>query len=409
MAFYNRVAVLAVVVLACFLLSRLFHSSDRTLETPIEPTNSISSSVAVSLNSSSVVAPSVKSAVTSSSKSSASKSKKSSTSSKTSPKAPAAGAAPVATVDMKAVNVSFIESFPNDFIIRIKKIIRSKKDIVSLAKFYTEHNLSFAKTVNILQPNNSTSTFTFNSNSNITTTQLKTIVALSADSAPVESPQAIGVYSVAWSREWYKDNYIVAKPGYAATFLELAKQIAKVKDYVDGNGGNLSAIRYHTYTSHCKLIKSLGDPNVLPIPVVLTYKLNPDMGHYSSDTVGKTCIRSSSRDSRGQCKEIMDLGAYLRRCRQKIENLVDVLNNPKLLLLLTNQQQSFTHPKILSLPLGVSASVAAKISILLSEMKDPPERPIFIAISNFNGYYSNMVSCLLALDDFTLIGCVFDR
>lgn len=147
---------------------------------------------------------------------------------------------------------------------RIKSVIKSKKDIVFIGRFYSEHNLSFAKTTR-LQGNQSS---------------LKTILSLSDDGQQITGPSAAGVYSVAWIRDWYKENYLVPKPGYASNFVELSKQITKLKGYVASQGGSVAAVRYHTYTSHCKFIKDLGNASVLPVPVMLTFKLNPEVHQF---------------------------------------------------------------------------------------------------------------------------------
>jgi hypothetical protein len=290
------------------------------------------------------------------------------------------------------VNPKFDNSIVNDFIIRIQQVIKSKRDIVGVHRFYSEHNLSFANSVSFVGQKTTNSTVASNaSNALNASLYLKTITSLSEDGTPLHANQTSGVHSIAWARTWYKENYLVPKTGYAANFPELAKQVSKIKNFVESNGGQLPAIRYHTYTSHCKFIRSLGNASVLPIPVILTFKLNPDVGHYSSDSPGKTCIRSTSLDSHGVCKEMISMVGYLKRCKQKVESLIETINNPKLLLLVTNQQQTFQHNKVLSLPIGVTGPVASQICILLSEIKTAMERPVFIAISNFNGYYSSKV------------------
>lgn len=90
----------------------------------------------------------------------------------------------------------------------------------------------------------------------------------------------------------------------------------------------------------------------------------------------------------------MDLKAYLRRCRQRVEGLLEAMDHAKILLLVTNQQQSLSHPKLLSLPYGVSPNVAAKIALLLSELGAAADRPALVAISNVRGHYSNKVMYL---------------
>jgi hypothetical protein len=257
-----------------------------------------------------------------------------------------------------------------DFITRIKVHISSVDDVVHFRRFYTDHNLSFAKTGVHTYPSGK---------------QTPALMAISDKSPPVRSELAKGVHPLAWVRSWYKENYLVQKSGFPSTFSSLSRQIQKIRQI---HTAPLPAIRYQTYTTPCKFVKTLGDPSVLPVPVMLTFRLDFEVGHLSGDTYGKTCI---NRAQTGECTPTV-LQDVLNRCKESVDHFRDVLDNPKILLLVTNQQQSLYHDKILSLPLGVERDVAAEIIKVYGKLDFHVERNTLIAISNFAGNYSARVS-----------------
>jgi hypothetical protein len=268
---------------------------------------------------------------------------------------------------------------PGDFITRIKEHIRVVDDVVYINRFYSEHNLSFAKKAEYVYHGSDQAVSEGNQSS-------YALASLSEDGMSALAPFAQGVHPLAWSRSWFRENYFVQRSGFASNFHALALQIKKLRDSYHVP---LPAIRYHTYTTYCKMIKSLGDPSVLPIPVMWTFRINTEGGHFSGDTAGKTCLRGHSGN---ECV-ITNAAQSLQRCGESVENFQKLLDSPKFLLLVTNQHQSIAHDKLLSLPMGVERSMAREIMTFYKKPENfPPERSILVAISNCLGRYSNQVS-----------------
>jgi hypothetical protein len=266
---------------------------------------------------------------------------------------------------------ALVPATPGNFVARIRQHISSVDDIVSIDRFYAEKNLSYAR---IVKRDNK-----------------KELLSLSSKAPAVNQQYAAGVNPTAWIRPWYKENYLVQKAGFASNFGSLANQITKVMQST-GGAKELPAIRYHTYTSHCKVVKALGDPNVLPIPVMLTFRLDLDIGHFSGDTQGKTCIWKKPTSTVAQCDFMSGVPSSLERCKESMKSFLDVIDSPKILLLVTSQQHSFVHPKLLSLPQGVTRDIAAQV--VKFHRKPDVERSILVAISNFFGDYSTRVILL---------------
>jgi hypothetical protein len=267
---------------------------------------------------------------------------------------------------------------PGDFIARIKEHIRVVEDVVYINRFYSEHNLSFAKKAEYLYRGKDGAASAGNQSS-------YSIASLSEDGVPVTAPFAQGVHPLAWSRNWFKENYLTQKSGFAPNFQAVAVQIRKLRKSYNVP---LPAIRYHTYTPYCKMIKSLGSPSVLPIPVMWTFRIHTEGGHFSGDTTGKTCLHGSPGDN---CV-VTSAAQSLERCGESLEKFQKLLDSPKFLLLVTNQHQSVIHEKLLSLPMGVERPMAGEIMKFYNRRGNfPAERNILVAISNYFGQYSTRV------------------
>ena len=61
-------------------------------------------------------------------------------------------------------------------------------------------------------------------------------------------------------------------------------------------GTDIKAIRYHTYLGHCYMLNKVGNMDHLPVPVILTTRLDENTGFYSSDVWPKTCSRTGTYD-----------------------------------------------------------------------------------------------------------------
>ena len=274
-----------------------------------------------------------------------------------------------------------------DFLSDVLKFIQRDSDIVYLNRFYDEHNLSFALTERYFQSTVDRESFVINS--------------LSFNSTNVVANYAQPVNALAWSRTWYRQMYLVKKSGHPGNFRELAVQINKIRHFANETNFPIAAIRYHTYSSYCKLMLALGNPSQLPIPVMLTFKLNPVSGHLTEDVPYKTCIkrRGYKRDT-NSCPYPIIIPAYLRRCKKTMHDLMTFINHAKILLLVTNQNVGFSSEKVLVLPLGVRPAIATE-ALKFIEMKKQKlksgtfSRPVLFALSNSFTGYQDQVSLIV--------------
>lgn len=272
----------------------------------------------------------------------------------------------------------------SDLLMGVIGAIRRDTDIVQLSRFYSEHNLSFSRSERISQ---------------FTDTERFAIKSLSLNSANINNAEPVN--ALAWSRTWYRQMYLVKKSGHPGNFGELAVQINKIRHFANETNFPIAAIRYHTYSSFCKMLISLGNPSQLPIPLMLTFKLDPTNGHLTEDIPGKTCIkRRGYKRTTNTCSYPIIIPAYLRRCRKTIHDLKNFIDHSKILLLVTNQNVGFASDKVLVLPQGVRPTIAIEAMKFIEVKKRKDNfrnfsRPILFALSNaFTGYQDTVVTKL---------------
>ncbi len=165
-------------------------------------------------------------------------------------------------------NNKFINDLPNQlenpFIPYLKNFIKSGNDFVYLSRFYYEKQLSYN-----IDSNNDNMIDTFS--------DPKYRPFEIANKAPM----------VSWNRTGRENMYFFRKGTHPSTFSELANSMNHVIQ--TNKQVNIKALRYHFYLTHCYFLNQAGDPSVLPVPVVLTTRLDENTGYFSSDVWPKTC------------------------------------------------------------------------------------------------------------------------
>ena len=64
------------------------------------------------------------------------------------------------------------------------------------------------------------------------------------------------------------------------------------------------------------------------------------------------------------------MNSTLENCGKKYADYKQLLDHPKMLLVLASQHHAFSHPKLYSLPLGVRPGPAALIMSILTKLNE---------------------------------------
>ena len=256
-------------------------------------------------------------------------------------------------------------------------------DIVYIRRFYYEKKLSFARDKNY---------------DNL----------LNTLSEPPFAPNISNfrLPSLSWSRNLRKDNILMRKNNYISTFTHLSKHMTEViHNYTsyninqsnnNHNQVQLKALRYQNYFDHCYMLSgSAGDIEELPLPVLLTTKLDINSGYLSSDIWPKTCLNTGTYDKiRNRCVDPIFLNKTLAKCHKTYDDYKTFLDSQKILLMLTSQHNAFYHPKVISLPLGMKPGTATNVVAVMHHIHNERRREKGKIDSNSNSnfkYDSNTV------------------
>ena len=101
---------------------------------------------------------------------------------------------------------------------------------------------------------------------------------------------------LSWFREDRIHTYFMRinhRGKHPETFEQLASSMHAVLAN-SSSGLPLKAIRYHTYLPHCYILNKAGGLDDLPVPLVLTTRLDENTGFFSSDVWPKTCSRTGT-------------------------------------------------------------------------------------------------------------------
>ena len=99
---------------------------------------------------------------------------------------------------------------------------------------------------------------------------------------------------MSWIRNDREHNYFMRsnhRGAHPETFDQLANSMREILKNATAANVTLKALRYHTYLQHCYLLNKAGSLDSLPVPLVITTRLDENTGFYSSDIWPKTCSR----------------------------------------------------------------------------------------------------------------------
>jgi hypothetical protein len=173
----------------------------------------------------------------------------------------------------------------------------------------------------------------------------------------------------------------------------------------------LRALRYQNYLAHCHTIDLFRKAserailNAMPVPLLLTTKLDENRGYMSTDVWPKTCGNTNNYDhDRNRCVERLFLNDTLARCGHTLHDYKAFLDHPNVLLQVVNQHQAFFHPKLISLPLGINskkATLLASALEYLNRMREAgeaatPTRSKLVVVNNSGWNYRQDVNAHFA-------------
>jgi hypothetical protein len=195
-----------------------------------------------------------------------------------------------------------------------------------------------------------------------------------------------GVPLIAWSRKDSRLFFKRAKSGAIVTTQDLGQDM---KSIIHSGYSNIKAIRYVLGHRLCYLLNHAGSLDELPVPAVFTTRFDENSGFMASDIPGRTCMAYNYERSNHTCREFGSMEKMLADCGRTFDDMKAYLNHEKILLLVTTQQQSFEHDKVISFPLGIRphvAIVAAKVLSALGSNQSLTVKRRLLAV-NFNTRY----------------------
>jgi hypothetical protein len=266
----------------------------------------------------------------------------------------------------------------------LRQRVPDARGLVYLRRFYTEKNISLGIDTNGDGFLDSISTGS-------------TRVDIASASAPV----------LAWARPTREANIFHAKKKFLHTIAQLGLSMKALSGEAVAKGVSLSSVRYHTYLGHCYLLKLAGSLEDLPLPVILTTKLDENWGYLTSDVWPKTCQRTGTYDHKNnRCTEEYQLATSLKKqCGKTYTDFKRMLDHPKIALMVVSQHQSFNHPKVVSLPLGArnasafmiervvaSFSAVADSAAITKDQQALLRKPKLVLINNSGWWYRARVN-----------------
>ena len=211
-------------------------------------------------------------------------------------------------------------------------------------------------------------------------------------------PQASSsVPMLAWHREPQQKMVLKKQAGFISSFsglLELSREI--VEDFKkDKLSGNLKAIRFHSNLKLCQLLSEFSNPPKLKVPIVLTTPLDWSFGTFSSDVPAKSCRIENYDPVNSLCRGQVSISTELGSCDRSDGMFKDFLTNyDDILLILTCQHHFISHPKLLSLPLGIRAGLELPIQRMYKQYKASNTKfykTTLLSIYSDDFYYQNKV------------------
>lgn len=218
-------------------------------------------------------------------------------------------------------------------------------------------------------------------------------------------PSHLKVPLLAWQRPDRKQNIIMRKEGFISAFSDLHESVSALVQTAEKNRTQLRAVRYQNYFVHCHVSNMMVNVeerqalDTLRVPVLFTTKLDENAGYMSSDVWPKTCGNTFNYDrTMNRCVEKRFLNDTLARCGRTYDDMRRFLGHPNVLLQLVSQHQSFDHPKVLSLPLGIVGGKAKRVAqalTLISVMRQEgraPKRSKLVLVNNSGWNYRQDVN-----------------
>lgn len=171
-----------------------------------------------------------------------------------------------------------------------------------------------------------------------------------------------GVPIIAWTRNssdmFFKRN----KTNTLVTVKQLGQNMLSI---INSGNGNIKAIRYVLGHRLCYLLNQAGSLDDLPVPVLFTTRFDENFGFMSSDIPGRTCMVFNYERSNHTCRLFGSVKDMLADCGHSVDDMQAYFDHKNFLLLVTTQQQSFEHKKVISFPLGVRPHVAMVVAKVL--------------------------------------------